>query len=50
MSHYYFYLKDFNEEVVQGYLKLVEMTEGLCLEVIDTYNGETIEQEKVILR
>lgn len=44
-----FWLKDFNENLAQGYIKLVQIENGLEIQVIDTYNlGSKEDEEKYI--
>jgi len=45
----FFWLKDFNENLAQGYIKLVQIENGLGIQVIDTYNLESKEEEKNFL-
>ncbi|EPH88364.1 hypothetical protein D922_03984 [Enterococcus faecalis 06-MB-DW-09] len=39
-------MKDFNENLAQGYIKLVQIENGLGIQVIDTYNLESKEEEE----
>ncbi|HAQ5747054.1 TPA: hypothetical protein ACQJHO_000820 [Enterococcus faecium] len=45
----FFWLKDFNENLAQGYIKLVQIENGLGIQVIDTYNKESKEEEEKYL-
>lgn len=45
----FFWLKDFNENLAQGYIKLVQIENGLGIQVIDTYNLESKEEEEDFL-
>lgn len=45
----FFCLKDFNENLAQGYIKLIQIENGLGIQVIDTYNLESKEEEEDFL-
>ncbi|MDB1688325.1 hypothetical protein [Enterococcus casseliflavus] len=45
----FFWLKDFNENLAQGYIKLVQIENELGIQVIDTYNLESKEEEEDFL-
>ncbi|WP_429947976.1 hypothetical protein [Enterococcus sp. DIV1297f] len=45
----FFWLKDFNENLAQGYIKLVQIENGLGIQVIGTYNLESKEEEEDFL-
>lgn len=46
----FFWLEDFNENLAQGYIKLVQIENGLGIQVIDTYNLESNEEEEEYLK
>lgn len=45
----FFKLIEFDETLVQGYIKLIKTDKGLGIQIIDTYNKETKEEEEEYL-
>ena len=42
----FFTLEEFDESLVQGYIKLIKTDIGLGVRVVDTYNNESREEEE----
>lgn len=45
----FFKLEKFDETLAQGYIKLIKTDKGLGIQVIDTYNKESKEEEEKYL-
>ncbi|WP_157456822.1 hypothetical protein [Carnobacterium maltaromaticum] len=46
----FFTLEEFDESLVQGYIKLIKTETGLGIHVVDTYNNESKEEEETYIK